>query len=370
MAAGASIRNPELVRSILRDAVDRHEVVIVLTPYLRFESHFLRLDEDGFQVSATMTKDDALYGLKSADLRFRFPHRTVMYEAATRLLGLGVAEGRRSLRLVIPDELRDDDHRGAYRVDRVGRVVVTFSTKKFDLMTGALLNLSVSGARVQSHQDLSDGAIEVGHDITVTIPLTETIRINAYAKVRYREERVFGLQFTTELPEATLTPLSRWVFQKREEDRDRIHHRPGGEGGAAPAAASEAKGILFIGSSEEVASELAALLADVQPVQKAGGGIQGVKEGLAATPMLVLVHAPSLKVDDRKRLKMMVEPVPDKTPMLLLGPASTDVAQLQEFGAELKAVATYGWGPGKGPFLLRLIQGILRRHHGPAEGSA
>ena len=127
------------VRPVLEQACQEHELLLLVTPYLRFESAFLALEPDAVQVRATMTAEEATYGLRSEDLRFRFPHAGRFLEARTRLLGFGLLEGRRTLRLALPAELRDEDQRAAYRVERVGRVEVTYSTPRFQLRSALRL---------------------------------------------------------------------------------------------------------------------------------------------------------------------------------------------------------------------------------------
>jgi len=143
----------EEIRRILALACADRELLILATPYLRFESNFLQLEEGFVHARITMGTDAAMYGMRSEDLRIRFPHATRFLEGKTKLLGFGLAEGMRSLRLEIPESLADDDHRGAYRADRVGRVEVTFSTPRYDLRAGTLMNVSTTGARIQSLQD-------------------------------------------------------------------------------------------------------------------------------------------------------------------------------------------------------------------------
>jgi hypothetical protein len=192
---GNLIRNPETIAEIFQRVCERRELTILVTPYLRFESSFLRVEGAEVHVAATMGREDALFGLRSADLKMRFPYGVSFLEARTALKGFGMADGRRTLRLTIPEELTEEDHRGAYRVDRVGRVPVTFSTPKYDLVTGTLVNISTTGARIYSTRDFADGEFQVGEDMAVTIQLTETIRINTKVKLRHVQNRTFGVEY-------------------------------------------------------------------------------------------------------------------------------------------------------------------------------
>lgn len=368
MGTGVVIRNPLLVKSILEQVCAQREMLFLVTPYLRFESHFLGLDDTAFQVSATMGREDAMYGLKSADLRIRFPHNAQFMEATTHLLGLGILEGRRSIRLALPKEIVEEDQRGAYRVDRVGRVTVTFSTQGFDLMTGSLVNVSTSGAKVLGSRDMSK-VMKVGEEITITIPLIEGLRINCDAKVRHITDRSFGIEFQPVLDGQLQANLARWVFQRREEDRDRVGRRNVGPTPAeAEAEAAPAHGIVLLSASEPLEAELRELFQSTQPLTRVQPSAQGLKEALARKPMLVLFHLPQIGLDERRRLKPLAESLGGKLPFVVLATSGEGPSSLVELGTELKATATYQWTSGKGLFFQRLVQGILNRHYEGREG--
>ena len=364
------IRNPELVRGILEDACARHEFLILVTPYLRYESHFLSLEEGAVHVSATMSREDALYGLKNAELKFRFPNGASFLEGQTRLLGLGLVDNRKSIKLALPKEFSEGDQRGAYRVERVGRVEATISTKRFDLWTASLVDISTSGARLLAPRDLTPDQLRPGDELTVSISLADEIRINAEASVRHIDARNFGIRFQPGLVDPVLAALSRWVFQRREEDKDRGTRR-----GVSPTPSGRVSrgsldlhGLLLVSASEALEEELRPILAPVQPLQRVQPHVQGLKEGLAASPTLVFFHVTHLGLDERRRLKGLIDLTAGKVPFMLLGAEGLEMSPLLELGTEFKASATYQWGPGKGAFFQRLIQGILRRHYEDREG--
>ena len=367
---GTLIRNSDLVRGILEDACVRHEFLILVTPYLRYESHFLGMEGDAVHVSATMSREDALYGLKNAELKFRFPNGTTFLEGHTRLLGLGLVDNRRSIKLSIPKEFAEGDQRGAYRVERVGRVTATISTKRFDLWTANLVDISTTGARLLAPRDLTSDQLNPGDEITVSITLTEDIRINAEAIIRHVDYRNFGLHFQPALEDPIQAALSRWVFHRREEDQDRTSRRGAtvAPPGTVARGSLEPHGLLLVSSSEGLGEELKGVLASVQPLQRVLPNSQGLKEGLATAPTLVFFHVANLGLDERRRLKTLIEATAGKIPFMLLGAEGLEMSPLLELGTELKAAATYQWGPGKGAFFQRLVQGILRRHYEDREG--
>lgn len=366
--AGNVIRNAAGIEEVLRAACARRELLILVTPYLKVESNFLRLAGNEIHIAATMSRDDAVYGLKSPDLHIRFPHGTVFLEGKVELKGFGLNEGRKSLRLSMPSVLTEDELRGAYRVDRVGKVTCTWSTRKYDLQTASLVNVSTSGARLHAYKDFSDEDLRVGDDVSVTIPLTDMIRINSPAKVRHVHLRSFGLEFTPPLGGDLLANLNRWVFQKREEDRDREARRgievakPGEGQKSLATQASAPRGIALVGGDAALEAQLKEILEVLQPVARVPGtGGQVVKEALALNPALMIIHVADLGLDARRRLKTLLEPLSQKCPFVLLG-TGVDPSQLMELGTEVKAACVYQFSAQRGAFFQRLIQGVLRRH--------
>ena len=66
-------------------------------------------------------------------------------------------------------------------------------------------------------------------------------------------------------------------------------------------------------------------------------------------------------LDERRRLKALVELAGGKVPVLLLG-IQMDGAALFELAGEWKAASAMVWSPARSLFLQRLAQGIIRQH--------
>jgi hypothetical protein len=364
-----SIRNETAVQSALQHACEQGELLILVTPYLRFECNFLRLDPDAIHVTASMGAEDAMYGLRSSDLRMRFPHGFSFVEGVTRLLGFGAVASRKSLRLEIPANLEEDDHRGSYRVERVGRVITTFSTRKYELISGSLVNISTTGARLHSLREFEDGEMIVDDNCTITIPLTEEIRINTKAKVRYVQARSVGLEFRPQLEGPILDNLSRWVFRHREEEWDRKLARL-----SSPIASSERVPgdepicLMLVSSSQELEDTLRGVLTGLPPLRRIAPTGQAFKDALAGKPALFLFQVTGTGLDDRRRVKALVEFLGGRVPFVLLGTGTVDSSALFEIGNELKAASVYALGPKPSSFFSRLVQGILRRNLDGGEG--
>ena len=364
-----SIRNPEAVREALHQVCERGELLILVTPYLRFESSFLRLDPDAFHAAASMSREDAQFGLRSPDLKMRFPYGFTFLEGATSVLGLGMVRGRPSLRLSIPTSLEDEDHRAAYRVERVGRVPVTFSTRKYDLLSGNLVNISTTGARIYSMRDFEDDEVQIENSVMVTIPLEPQIHINSKCTVRYVHGRSMGIEFRPRLESPLLENLSRWVFQKREEDRSRagrvdVSTNPESH---APEPGAQTEGLVLVSAHPALEDRLRELLTDLPALRRVPPTTQAIKDLGLMTRCLLLLHVASFSMDERRRLRTLAEPLAGKIPFVLLG-TEIESGPLQQFGHELKAAASYVLSPNPGSFLPRLLQGIIRRHFEGGEG--
>ncbi|MDP1831313.1 MAG: PilZ domain-containing protein [Geothrix sp.] len=360
---GNLIRNAETIAEIFKRACERRELLILVTPYLRFESSFLKVDGAEIHVAATMGREDALYGLRSAGLKMRFPHSVSFLEAPTELRGFGMADGRKTLRLALPEELQEEDHRGAYRVEHVGRVPVTFSTPRYDLVMGTLVDISTTGARIFSTRDFAEGELQPGEDMAVTIPLTESIRINAKVKFRHVHGRMFGVEYRPQLDDHVLHPLSRWVFERREEDLERMARRgvetSARSGGGRPVAAVPT-GLILVSGDAGLEATLQDLLGGLQPLHRIAPTMPALKEACTQKPALVLYHVPSLSLDERRRLKTLVETLQGRVPFLLLG-TGVEGGALLELGGELKAAVSIVFNPERATFFQRLVQGVLRR---------
>jgi len=359
----STIRNPDVIREAMRNVCEKGELLLLVTPYLRLESNFLRLDQDAVHVTALMSREDAIFGLRSPELRMRFPYGHQFFEAPTRTLGVGMTRGRQSLSLALPTVMNKDDYRASHRVDRVGRLMATFSSRKYDLLVANVVNLSTSGVRIFAQRDFEEGEVEVDDIIHIALTVTPEIVINSKAKVRYVKDRVLGLEFRPRPDGALLDTFARWVFQKQEEEliiqsgRGEADEERSGSGHRA----ETAPGLALVSSDPDLETRLREILKDLPPLARVAPGTQNMKDLAGTTRSLVLFHVASLGMDDRKRIRILLEALGGKVPFLLLG-TGVDNGALFELGSELKAVSVYVLGATSSGLLPRLLQGILRKH--------
>ena len=349
-----SIQDKHEVRKILRQACARRELLILATPFMHFESTFISLSKDELLVGAAMGEEEATYGLRVADLKVRFPHGTGFLEAQVRMQGLGDWQNTRVVRLTIPETLQDDDHRAAYRVERVEPVEVTYLLPEATPQTGRLRNISTTGLRLELPEAFSASELKIGQILNFSIPLTKEITISHAGRIRYVRGGTLGAEFTPMLDEAVLQPLSRWVFVRKEEDQSLREH----------ALKINPDGVLLLVSHQaELEQALAAVLVGLPPIQRVAPNLQALQEGLAQSPSLLILHIDGADLALAPSLRRMAAYLAGHWPFLLLG-TGLDNAPLFELGTELKATSSYLLGPTSGTFFHRLVGGILRRHEG------
>lgn len=363
-----ALKRADAIHEVLAQACARNELVILVTPYLRFESFFVSLDKDEVQVAATMSREDASFGLRGAELKLRFPMGLGFMEAPVKLLGLGLHEGRRTLRLAVPRLLQEHDDRTEYRVDRVGRVTVTYGTPRGELLQASLVDLNTRGARIHAQKDLAATTLQPGSVLVLSIPLAEDLQIEGRGEIRHMGPRTIGLEFNPKLAEEVLSPLSRWVFQRREEDQERLAlRREVSLRGERQTRNGEPAGIIFVSADAELEETIRELLQPIQPLARISPSAQALKDALAGGPSLAVFHVNGTGLDERRRLKALVELAGGKAPVLLLG-TQIDGAALFELSGDLKAASAMVWNPARSTFLQRLAQGIIRRHSQGGDG--
>jgi hypothetical protein len=358
-----TIKKQEEILDILKSACGRRELLILATPFLRFESSFVAVQGEELHVLATMSREDAVYGLRTPDLKIRFPHGLGFYEAAVTSIGLGLYEGRRTVRVSIPRVIKENDQRVAYRVERVGRVPVTFGTPKATLHVAGLVDISTSGAQFHAQREVPTEEVGPGDRIVLDIPLSDQINVHSGAIVRHLAGRRIGVQFTPKLPPEIEEPLSRWVFLRREEERERAARRL--EVMRAPefrmGTLVPEMSILLVSSDTALEATLRAVLKDIRPLTRLAPAVQELKEAFMGKPSLAIFHIDGTSLDERRRMKALTEVAQRKVPILLLG-TSVDGAGLFELSGEWKASSAMVWSAERATFLQRLVQGILRRH--------
>jgi hypothetical protein len=354
-----TIRNDLAVRDALARACARQELMILVTPYLRFESSFVGLDDTGLHAQVTMSLDEAIYGLHAPELKMRFPHGTGFLEARTQLLGMGTWNGKQTIRLAVPPSMEDDDHRGAYRVDLLEDVRVQFEDGHGAPAAGHVVNLSATGARVEAEVPVADLALAQGLTIACRVLLEEGLPFEARGLIRHVRGATLGLEFVPPLPPDVLEPLNRWIFRRREAEAER----------RSLLALEEAEGrhgedvttcLLLLSQDRRLELALRAIFKGMPPLIRCEPGIKSLKDALEFHPELLVFHFGQDTPEERMRLCMLAEYLGGRWPFIILG-TGVDNATLFELSRELKPAGTFLLTDSGSGFFPRLVQGILRR---------
>jgi hypothetical protein len=365
-------KNKERVRSIFSEACAQRELLVLVTPYLRFVTNFIHLDGDEIHTRAMISREGALYGLRIADLNLRFQHKMSFLEAPSKLIGFGIHEGQKTIRFSLPKLIYENDERKNIRIERVGQIMATFSTPSLRFIQASLVDISASGAQLTAREVLPNDVLSVNDKIMLSFSLSKDIDINNSAIVRHKTDSTFGVEFSPRLPDSIQEPLASWIFIKREETYDFMARNAGTDDAASEESdgiegyKDSGGGILLVTRDADVDSALKNLLAENINFYRALPAIAPMKDALTKKPNLVILHLADSKMEEKRLFKSLAETIRKGVPILLLG-TGMEIEQLSELGQDFKAASSIIWTPGKNPFLQRLVMGILRRHYGHGE---
>jgi len=365
---GKQNKNEKKIRQIFSESCNRRELLIIVTPYLRFESNFVHLDGNEIHARAMISQESAQYGLRISDLSLRFPYKSSFLEAPSKLMGFGIHEGHKTIKFSLPKVIYENDDRKHLRIESVGQIAATCSTPSLRFIQASLNDISSSGTQLTAREELSNGVLKVNDNIMLSIPLTHDITINNNAIVRHLNGRTFGVEFSPVLPNSIREPLTSWIFQKREETYDslarsnevaseKVVDGKGGDSGG---------GILLVTRDNEMYLALSKLLAEDKNFYHALPTIGSMKVALSNKPHLVILHMTNNKMEEKHLFKSLARTVKEETPILLLG-TDIEFELLSELAQDFKAVSSIDWTPSKSLFLQRLVLGVLRRHYGHSE---
>jgi hypothetical protein len=245
------------------------------------------------------------------------------------------------------------------------------------LIKASLADLSITGTKLALLEDLPPGEFKVKERIMLSLFVDKKISINSGAILRHIGYRSLALEFDPELPESASTALSNWIFEKKEGKPKPADHQggPATNAGAATEAGEIAGaedddsvegGILLISRDDSLDLVLKKLLGEDRPYCRVKTEIVPLKKKIPRKPHLVILHLADGGMDEIKLLQSLVEAIPSDMPILLLG-TNVKFETLFELGNGWKVLSSISWMLEKGPFLQRLVLGILRSRYGLSE---
>jgi hypothetical protein len=369
-------KNPNEIRSIFEDVCAQRGLTILVSQYMKFEGNFVHLDGNEVHARTNDGGEDALCILRVNDLSLRFPHKHVFMEANTKLIGLGMHDGAKTIRFALPASVSEMGGRKSHRVTDLDGSHATLSLKNGRLIKTGLADLSVTGTKLALLEDLPPGEFKVKERVMLSVFVNKAITIYSGAIIRHVGYRSLAVEFDPELPESVSDVLSDWIFEKREGKL-----RPAPLQGAIATGSEATKGdteeaetdaqedgiaeggILFISRDDGLDSVLKKLLGESRPYCRVKTEIEPLRKKIHRKPHLVILHLADGGMDEIKLLQSLVESIPADLPILLLG-TNVKFETLFELGNGWKVLSSISWILEKGPFLQRLVLGILRSRYG------
>jgi hypothetical protein len=363
-------KNQDEIRSIFEDVCAERGLIILVSQYMKFEGNFVHLDGNEVHVRTLDGGEDALCILRVNDLNLRFPHKHVFMEANTKLIGLGMHEGAKTLRFSLPTAVFSMGGRKSPRITGLDDSHATISLKNRRLIKTGVADLSITGTKLALPEDLPQGEFIIKERIMLSIFVKKDISINSGAIVRHIGYRSLSLEFDPELPESVSDALSNWIFEKLEGPKPAATHDGAGTGVATHMDENEDDhvegGILLITRDDELDSVLKKLLGEDRPFYRVITEIEPLRKKISRKPHLVILHLADTSMNEKKLLQSLLGVIPTDLPILLLG-TNVKFETMFELGSGWKVLSSISWMIEKGPFLQRLVLGILRSRYGLTE---
>jgi hypothetical protein len=347
---------------ILEELCTRRQSCLLATPYLSFESRMMELLEGELRVRATMSREAAKHTLSQQPLKLRFPWGLAFYAGLTRVLGYEQGEQRRTLRLAIPERLGPDELRAAYRLERVGRSQGALGTPSGTILRISLENISPLGAGVFCLEAIPPEGFQTGRAITLALNLDQGPSLNLEARVCHGQGQYLGLRFDPLPKGEEARRLQEWIDPRVVEAQRRWDNRAELRARAEQAAKPKVPptGILLLGRDEALRQEVSRVMEGLHAVRHCIPVMAPFKEAMETPPLLLLVDTAGADMEERHRLRNLLEAQPPGCPVVVLGRGG-DPELWRPLASELKARLYLTWNPDQGFFFQRVVQGLIQR---------
>ncbi len=351
------------LESVIDELCDRKQVLLLATPYLHFDSRFLERKGRELRLRATMSQDAAKHALGQGPVRLRFGWALTFYSGLTHVLGITQEDNSRFLRVSLPESLVLDEQRKDFRVENVGRIAGAIGSEDGTILRVTLENISSLGAAVFCVEPIPSGKFVAGHPLDLSLSLDASHVLRTHTRACHAHGQALGLVFQPPLGGGELERLRAWLAPREEEVRGRWENRTEYQARAEQAAKPKAlpSGILFVSGNAELKQQLTAVLEDTLPVRFTAPALAPFKEAMATPPLLLLVDGTDSNLENRRRMRTILESTPMEAPIMVLG-NDQDAEGGHLLAAELKNATYSTWHPQHAPFFRRLVQGLIRNH--------
>jgi len=355
----------EAVFEVLDELCDRRASFQLATPYLSFPAHALGRQGKELRLRVTFTEDFAKRTLAKQALRIRFPWGLGMMGGPVSLLGYEIEDGKRIVRVAAPGQIGDEDRRGLSRVEPPTPCSATLSPDGETLLLARVEDISLSGVKLLALEPVSAAFIP-NRLLQVGLTMDPGPRLDVQARLVHLEGQTLRICFQPPLEADKQEELEAYLLPEFERAayrwENRAKLRAAAESRRKPRAAPE--GVLLVGQDPQLEAEVRKALPEELPLRQCSAALAPLREALDLAPKVVLLHVPAAGIHERRRFKTLAEAIPAATPLVILGTPGAGGGR--ELVGELKAAAYLDWNPAQTLFLGRLIQGLVRKHWGPA----
>jgi hypothetical protein len=368
--AKKTIKSPEEIRQFLLEACAKKELLIIITPYLKFESNFVHFDGHEVHVKTVTGGEDALNILNVSELQLRFPNKMEHLETTTRFIGLGSFEGSKTIRFARPHSISVSDGRKSERITALENAHADLTLKDKRKVRADVADLSAEGAKLVLSVDLPHGDVETGERITASLYLPNDISFTTTAIVRHMEYKTIGIEFSSDISHSVIDSISRWAFREKEMELERMSGHADlsalAEATAAAIDQLDKAGILLVTRDDELDSELGGVLGQNWKYYRILPAGVLMNDALTRRPHLIILHIANDHFAETMLMRSLSESIPSNVPILLLG-TGVNSDSLMNVGRECKAISFMLWVPNKALFLQRLVLGIMRKYYSKGE---
>ena len=360
---GDSLKGADLTTA-LAEMAERKAFLMVATPYLSFPGRVLERRGGELLIRATMSRDFLLKTLEDQGFRLRIPWGLGMAAAPTRLLGLEEVEGKRVLRVPVPDRFLEDEPRRAYRVGSVGPSRAVINAGGDRLLKASLDNLSTIGASLFVSEALPSEGLIMNRPLRLSLVLEQGPSLDLEGRLIHQDGQLLGLAFEPPPSAIVMALLEGWLQPRVDEARrqwdNRVALRAIADQAIRPRALPE--GVLLLSREAGLLAQMTEVLGERLALRSCGLALAPLKEAMEMPPQVIIVPWAGGGLQARHTIRNLAETFPAGTPVVVLG-LEADYGG-RELALELKPATYVARATAQGAFFVRLLEGLIRKAWG------
>lgn len=348
----------------LEEMAGRKAFLMVATPYISFSARLVECRPGELRLRATLSQDFMLKTLQDQGFRLRIPWGMGIAAAPTRLLGVEEVDGKRVLRVQVPERFAEDEPRRAYRVGAMGQSRAVINPGGDRLLKATLDNLSTHGASLFVTEPLPSEGLIVNRPLRLSLVLEQGPSLDLEGRLIHQDGQLLGVAFEPPPTVMSRAGLDGWLQPRIEEARrqweNRVALRAQAEQAIRPR--SQPEGVLLLSRDADLLAQMGDMLGERLTLRSCGLALAPLKEALDTPPQAIIIPWISGGLQARHTLRNLAEAFPAGTPVVVLG-LGTDYGG-RELALELKQATYVAWPTAQGAFFARLLEGLIRKAWG------